>query len=241
MPTPVPGFQVTTPYGKKPKDRTYWQARGFHTGDDYATRRTHAPVVATRDGVVVGAGFGIGGKALGNVVVVKTGNVFHNYCHLHTITVRRGQSVRAGTRLGTVGQTGSGARGIHLHYEERVGVNDIRHCRPPEFNRGTAAPVVAARSAPAAPAAVKKVYLSKLRFGIGKHDPSTSVKHLQARFNQYTRFGGLPVTGYFGPQTLERVKKLQIELGDRPDGELGPKQAGKLMPPNLGYQIIKDV
>lgn len=97
MPTPVPGFQVTTPYGKKPKDRTYWQARGFHTGDDYATRRTHAPVVATRDGVVVGAGFGIGGKALGNVVVVKTGNVFHNYCHLHTITVRRGQSVRAGT------------------------------------------------------------------------------------------------------------------------------------------------
>jgi len=244
MPTPVPGFQVSTPYGRKPKNRTYWQARGFHTGDDYATARTHAPVVATRDGVVVGAGSGIGGRALGNVVVVKTGSVFHNYCHLHTISVRRGQSVKAGTRLGTAGQTGTGARGIHLHYEERVGVNDIHHCRKPQFNTGPAA-VTPARPAPARPApavrpGVKKVYLSKLRFGVGKQDPSDSVKYLQARINQFTRLAGLPVTGYFGPETLQRVKRIQAQYGDPPDGELGPKQAARLMPADLGYQIVKD-
>ena len=48
MSTPVPGFRVSTPYGRKPKNRTYWQARGFHTGDDYATARTHAPVYRSR-------------------------------------------------------------------------------------------------------------------------------------------------------------------------------------------------
>jgi murein DD-endopeptidase MepM/ murein hydrolase activator NlpD len=41
------------------------------------------------------------------------------YGHLESITVRRGQQLRRGERLGTVGSTGW-STSPHLHYEVRV-------------------------------------------------------------------------------------------------------------------------
>jgi peptidoglycan hydrolase-like protein with peptidoglycan-binding domain len=52
--------------------------------------------------------------------------------------------------------------------------------------------------------------------------------------------GGRPVAAYFGSETLQRVERIQAQDGDPPDGELGPKQAARLMPADLGYQIVKD-
>jgi len=41
------------------------------------------------------------------------------YAHLSKVSVRRGQSVATGARLGLVGATGD-ASGPHLHFEVRV-------------------------------------------------------------------------------------------------------------------------
>jgi peptidoglycan hydrolase-like protein with peptidoglycan-binding domain len=86
----------------------------FHAGLDfpvaYGTR-----VRAARSGRVLYAGWDSGG--FGNLVVI--GHVAHVrtfYAHLSSISVRRGQHVRAGWTIGRVGATGS-ATGPHLHFE----------------------------------------------------------------------------------------------------------------------------
>jgi murein DD-endopeptidase MepM/ murein hydrolase activator NlpD len=53
------------------------------------------------------------------MVVIDHGNGWEStYSHLHRIRVRRGNAVRRGTTIGTVGQSGN-ASGPHLHYEIR--------------------------------------------------------------------------------------------------------------------------
>ena len=47
--SPAPGSRVSTPFGKKPNNDSYWQARGHHTGDDYAAP-SGAKVIAVRPG-----------------------------------------------------------------------------------------------------------------------------------------------------------------------------------------------
>ncbi|MDQ3867463.1 MAG: M23 family metallopeptidase, partial [Actinomycetota bacterium] len=77
-----------------------------------------AAVRAARGGRVVRAGWDSGGY--GNLVVVRHPSWTYSwYAHLATIAVRRGQHVSRGTRIGTVGATGS-ATGPHLHFEVRV-------------------------------------------------------------------------------------------------------------------------
>lgn len=56
-------------------------------------------------------------KGLGNVVGIDHGNGYRTrYAHLGTITVSKGQTVRAGQTLGTVGISGK-TYAPHLHYE----------------------------------------------------------------------------------------------------------------------------
>lgn len=57
------------------------------------------------------------------------------YAHLHAIEVRLGESVSAGQRIGTLGDTGQVARGIgHLHFE--VGASDgLSRLDPEPFMR----------------------------------------------------------------------------------------------------------
>ena len=73
---------------------------------------------AARAGTVIGAGFDAGGY--GNVVEISHGfGVTTFYAHLSRITVRRGERVPAGERVGTVGSTGL-STGPHLHFEVRL-------------------------------------------------------------------------------------------------------------------------
>ena len=89
----------------------------FHAGMDLLAARGTA-VHAAAPGRVVLAGYAAGGW--GNLVVIAHMNgVRTMYAHLSKVSVRRGQSVATGARLGLVGATGD-ASGPHLHFEVRV-------------------------------------------------------------------------------------------------------------------------
>jgi hypothetical protein len=90
---------------------------GFHPGIDLpATPGT--PVGAAAPGRVIFAALDWSGY--GNLVeVAHGGGVVSMYAHLSALSVRVGQSVSTGTRIGRVGSTGE-STGPHLHFEVRV-------------------------------------------------------------------------------------------------------------------------
>jgi peptidoglycan hydrolase-like protein with peptidoglycan-binding domain len=89
----------------------------FHAGMDILAD-TGTPVGAAAAGRVTFAGYAAGGW--GNLVVVlHTDGVRTLYAHLSKVSVRLGQSVATGNRLGLVGATGD-ATGPHLHFEVRL-------------------------------------------------------------------------------------------------------------------------
>ena len=94
----------------------YTAERMMHRGLDIATPTGQA-IFAPSDGTVVFAGTENG---YGKVLVLDHGyGVRTRYGHLSEISVKAGDAVRRGTRLGAVGSTGR-STGPHLHYEVRV-------------------------------------------------------------------------------------------------------------------------
>jgi len=90
---------------------------GFHPGIDLPAA-AGTPVATAAPGRVVFAALDWGGY--GNLVEVAHGRgVVSMYAHLSAFSVRVGQTVATGTRLGRVGSTGE-ATGPHLHFEVRV-------------------------------------------------------------------------------------------------------------------------
>ena len=105
------------PLGIASTDRFGPRGDRFHTGIDYPAG-AGAPVGAAGRGCVSFAGYDSGGY--GNLVVVshRLGMTSY-YAHLSRISVRRGQCVVAGNRIGRVGSTGN-STGPHLHFELRL-------------------------------------------------------------------------------------------------------------------------
>jgi len=100
---------IASPFGPR--------GNGFHPGIDLAAP-TGTRVGAAAAGRVVFAAYDPSGY--GSLVeVAHGGGVLSMYAHLSTISVRVGQSVATGTRVGRVGSTGE-ATGPHLHFEVRV-------------------------------------------------------------------------------------------------------------------------
>ncbi|MFD5099967.1 transglycosylase family protein [Streptomyces albidochromogenes] len=92
-------------------------ARGYHTGVDFPVP-TGTAVKSVAPGRVVSAGWG---GAYGYQVVVRHADgKYSQYAHLSALTVREGQSVGAGQRIGRSGSTGN-STGPHLHFEVRTG------------------------------------------------------------------------------------------------------------------------
>lgn len=86
-----------------------------HLGIDYAAP-TGTPVYATGDGVVARVGYN---NANGNYLYLEHDRTYTTkYLHLHKIdpAVKKGETVKQGQRIGSVGMTGL-ATGPHLHYE----------------------------------------------------------------------------------------------------------------------------
>lgn len=85
----------------------------FHKGIDIA-RPYNRTIKAADNGVVVFAGWDGG---YGKKIIIDHRNGFRTvYAHLATISVRVGQTVQKGQKIGVMGSTGN-STGVHLHFE----------------------------------------------------------------------------------------------------------------------------
>ncbi|MEU2436232.1 transglycosylase family protein [Streptomyces rubradiris] len=95
---------------------SHW-SKGYHTGVDFPVP-TGTSVRAVAAGRVVAAGWG--GSYGYQVVLRHADGRYTQYAHLSAISVRAGQDVAAGRRIGRSGSTGN-VTGPHLHFEVRTG------------------------------------------------------------------------------------------------------------------------
>jgi murein DD-endopeptidase MepM/ murein hydrolase activator NlpD len=92
-------------------------SKGYHTGVDFPVP-TGTSVKAVAAGEVVSAGWG--GSFGYQVVIRHADGRYTQYAHLSAISVKDGQSVVGGQRIGRSGSTGN-STGPHLHFEVRTG------------------------------------------------------------------------------------------------------------------------
>lgn len=139
-PTAPPHRQLAEAYylfGSKPRGLL------LHHGVDIPNP-IGTPALAGAAGTVVHAGpddtqiLGLYADFYGNAVVIQADEVSEGqpvyllYGHLDRVSVRKGQRVAAGQRVGLVGMTGI-AMGPHLHFEVRVGENTYDASRNPQL------------------------------------------------------------------------------------------------------------
>ncbi|MGW2486256.1 transglycosylase family protein [Streptomyces sp. NPDC001606] len=95
---------------------SHW-SKGYHTGVDFLVP-TGTTVRAAEAGQVVAAGWG--GSYGYQVEIRHADGRYTQYAHLSAISVRVGQRVTGGQRIGRSGSTGN-VTGPHLHFEVRTG------------------------------------------------------------------------------------------------------------------------
>ena len=116
-PRPATSLRFLSPVAVAPTDRFGPRGARLHSGIDFPLP-TGARVAAAGRGCVAFAGYDGGGY--GNLVVIRHRfGVTTWYAHLSRVTVRRGECLTAGVRIGLAGATGT-ASGPHLHFEVRV-------------------------------------------------------------------------------------------------------------------------
>jgi len=109
--SPVGYYRLSAGFG----DRGGWSS-GRHTGLDFRAP-TGTPVVAVHDARVAKTAWH---PAYGRMIILDLGNgVTTWYCHLSEVSVRAGERVSVGERIGAVGMSGN-TSGPHLHFEVRL-------------------------------------------------------------------------------------------------------------------------
>ena len=118
---PVKGrYKVTSPFGWRTHPIT--GKRRLHAGTDLVSTKADAPIIAPEDGLILearkstapGGGYGYFVKMRG------ASGATHLFAHLvqDSITVKKGERVKQGQKLGIMGTTGA-STGVHLHWEVR--------------------------------------------------------------------------------------------------------------------------
>jgi hypothetical protein len=144
--------------------------------------------------------------------------------------------VNAGDKVGEVGTEGN-VTGPHLHFErhKRAGTWSCSNMDDPMKSHGAGGGSVSIGKG--------KVFLSKLVF---KQDDSDSVRRLQLVLNGISLQGGreLPITGYFGSQTRDEVKKWQAQKAtDKSvtDGSRIPRAQADQLFAGTGHTVVDDL
>lgn len=117
---PVRGsYRYTSGFGNRRDPKTGgWRK---HNGTDMAGP-LGTSIVATADGVVTFAGRQSG---YGRLIKIRHKQGFETYyAHLNRISVKKGQKVSRGDKIGAMGNSGR-STGVHLHYEIRLGGNPV--------------------------------------------------------------------------------------------------------------------
>ena len=88
----------------------------FHAGIDIAAEKG-TNIYSAFDGTIAEADYD---NWNGNYIKIKhDNNIMTVYCHCEKLNVKKGQKIRAGEIIATVGSTGS-STGPHLHFELRI-------------------------------------------------------------------------------------------------------------------------
>ncbi len=120
---PVKGI-ISSAFGMRRHPVTY--VRSFHNGIDIKARRG-TRIVSPAEGVVLSAGRA---GLMGRMVKIKTTKGLTLYFgHLQKISCKKGQKIRAGEAIGTVGASGR-ATGPHLHFSVQA---DGRYTNPMKY------------------------------------------------------------------------------------------------------------
>jgi len=108
--------RVSSVYGVRRYYNGVFAKDYYHSGVDYAGG-FGSPVVAPADGKVVLVGLESRGfRVHGNMVGIDHGQgVLSIFLHLSSISVKEGQLVKAGDKIGAIGSTGA-STGPHLHW-----------------------------------------------------------------------------------------------------------------------------
>jgi len=99
----------------------------MHEGIDFTAKRG-TPIQATANGTVHKV---LKSPSYGNYVVIKHGHGYETlYAHMHKTMVKKGQKIKRGEQIGTVGSTGR-STAPHLHYEIHLNgraINPLSYC-----------------------------------------------------------------------------------------------------------------
>ena len=120
--------------GKDLKNYPAYSSGKYHSGLDISAPKG-TPVYSTYDGIVdtVRSLTNSYGKHIIIKCNVKNKTVYMYYCHLNSFNVEKGQAVKKGEKIGTVGSTGN-STGPHLHYEVRNASKHYGNINNPTLN-----------------------------------------------------------------------------------------------------------
>ena len=104
--------RISSHYGQRTDP--FYKVTKFHGGIDFSGR-VGLGIYATGDGVVIKVEKNKSGY--GNNILIDHGYGYETrYAHLHSFKVKKGQKVKRGQEIGTMGNTGK-STAPHLHYE----------------------------------------------------------------------------------------------------------------------------
>lgn len=245
---PVPSASIGTPYGRR---GPWWSCRrdssgnGIHTGVDYPAP-SGTPVFAARPGKAVYASHG---SAFGfhQLEILPGDGTRDFYAHMTGRMVINGSMVKAGQRIGSVGQEGN-ATGPHLHFERHASATGgwsctvVRDPAPSISWKPAPAKRPPAKKAPAHPAGSGTVYVEKLTKGTKDSDSVASLAYRLRHHRNVPKDHRPPQRDDYGAELVKAVRywqrQVRPKLAGPKDGEsMSNAQAGVLFGRN--YKVVK--